>query len=655
MKKRALHILLLVLTATALFSLPADAQSVRLNVASRVIEGQRFVVSITVTNGEANITRSDAPQLAGCTFYAGPGVSTMYSQQIVNGRQSSSVSKEYSFTYIADKAGTVTVPPIKVVVDGKVMQTQSRSFTILPADRSQQQRGSGGMNRGFPSSIDEMEELMNELMNQGQQSARRPQQQPQQQQQQLTNSKISPNDFIITVNLSKKDIYEKEAVIATIKLYTKHNVTKFQPVVMPQFEGFLSEEIDVTNQKPVLENFRGENYYTVVLKKCLLYPQKSGTLKINSGTYDVTLETVDYVTNGYYATPVPKQHNITTTSNSVSVSVKPLPTPAPPSFNGAVGNFEVSASIAPAQLRTNEAARYVLTVRGTGNLKHLAEPIIPLPATVEEYTPSGESDARFNGSNMQGSYTATYTFIPQVVGKLDIPAWDYTYFNPATGQYVTTRIQGFSREVVKGVASSSSSGGKDAIDTEAIQDIRHIHKVNENDLRMRPRPIFDSAWYWLAYILCLGALLAAVVLYRRHLKSMADIQGRRIRRARSVASKRLAKASTAMKNNRTTEFYEALSAALWGFLSDKLKIAASALTRDNVAEKLIDAGATEETVNTTIRLLDDCEMARFTPHSSQSEMESLYREASEVIDSLNRLKPVAKVRQTYASTHTRYS
>lgn len=632
-----------ILTFLILFSasMCAFSQSVNVRVANQVVQGQRFTVSISVTNGEANISRNDAPKLQGCTLISGPGVSTMQSVQIINNRQSSSVTKEYAFTYTADKAGTVTVPAMTLKVGGKEMTTPSKTFTILPPDQANQRRnGYPGYGYGYPSDFDEMEELMNELMGGGPSYNRQPRQQPIPEQ-----TKITPKDFIVTVNLSKSDLYEKEAVIATIKLYTKHNITKFQPLVMPQFEGFLSEEIDVSNQQAQQEHFRGENYYTLVLKKCLLYPQKAGKLTINSGTYDVTLQTVDYVSNGYYATPVPKEHNITTTSNSLTVNIKPLPTPAPASFNGAVGDFEVTTILLPEQLRTNEAAKYVLTVKGIGNIKHLAEPIVSFPATVEEYTPTGESDARFNGSNMQGTYTATYTFVPQVVGQLEIDGWDYSYFNPSTGKYVTVRLPAYSRTVAKGIASATTASAPTGIDTGSIRDIRHIETVDEAELSMHNNPIFHKTWYWLAYLVTVLVLVAAITIYRQHIKSVADVQGRRIRKARSVAAKRLNKARVAMNNHRSEEFYADLSSALWGFLSDKLKMPASSLTRENIAGTLESAGADDELVTRTISLLDECEMARFTPVHTDSEMSTLFTDASELIDSLNRLKLTSKPKQ----------
>ena len=623
---------LLFLTLFLLFTTISNAQSVSVRVANQVVQGQRFAVTLTVKNGQANVTREYAPTLPGCTLLAGPGVSTMHSVEIINGRQSSSVSTDYTFTYSADKAGTITIPAIKVVVEGKELSTQPRQLTILPPDQASSQNNRSSRGNGYSSALDEMDELMNELLGGGG-SRQQPRTQPQQP------TKITDKDFIVTVNLSKSNIYEKEAIIATINLYTKYNVTKFQPVVMPQFEGFLSEEIDVSNQTPHQEHFRGENYYTLVLKKCLLYPQKSGKLTINSGTYDVTLETVSYVSNGFFATPVPQSHNFTTSSNSISVNVNPLPTPIPLSFNGAVGDFNVSAELVPEQLRTNEAAKYMLKITGTGNIKHLAEPNIPLPPTVEQYTPSGESNAKFNGSNMTGSYTATYTFVPQETGKLTIPSWDFTFFNPATGKYVTQTLPSFERNVAKGIASGNSGASKSTdLDTKAISDIRHIKKVKDKDISMVHKPLFHNPLYWGIYLVALLGLTITVILYRSRIKARADVQGQRLRKARSVATKRLQKAQTAMSAHDSDAFYAALSSALWGFMSDKLKIPASSLTRDNIADTLTAAGASQQMVEDTIHILDDCEMARFTPVHTDTEMSSLYSKAASVIDTLNKLK-----------------
>jgi len=548
----------------------------------------------------------------------------MHSVQIINGRQSSSSSTDYTFTYQADKAGKVTIPAIKVVVDGKTISTNPKTITILPPDQARQRQS---------PYYDPFDEFFGEP-------------EPAPTPSQNREPAISAKDFIITVNLSKQSVYEKEAVIATIKLYTKHNVTRFQPKVMPQFEGFLSEEIPISQTSAQIEHYRGQNYYTFILKKCLLYPTKSGKLTINSGQYDVTLETVEYVSNGFYATPVPHERSLTTTSNSVSINVKPLPQPAPAGFNGAVGSFKATTELTPERLRTNEAATYTFTLTGTGNLKHLSEPVIPFPSTVEEYTPQAESDVKFNGADMQGTYTATYTIVPQEIGKLEIPAWQFTYFDPSTGRYVTAELPSYERDVAKGIASASSSGTKESIDTETIRDIRYIARIDESKLDLDRTPLFNRVAYWIVYIVAVLLLVTAVIVYRRYIKSAADVEGRRTRRAHSVAAGRLRKASAAMKAHDNDTFYAAVASAMWGYLSDKLKMPASSLTRDNIADKLSTAGADNDLVNQTIAVLDQCETARFTPDHSESEMTTLYNDASAVIDKVQRIKVQKTPRKT---------
>lgn len=620
------YIALFVILAVSVFGL--SAQSVSLQVSNQVIQGNKFTVAVKITNGDGTVTKDMAPKIQGCTYLYGPAISTMQSVQIINGRQSSSASTNYTFTYKADKAGNATIPTIQVVVDGKKMSTKPKTITILPPDQARQRQNP------YYDPFDDFFAEPEPAPTPNKNSA----------------PAISAKDFIITVNLSKQSVYEKEAVIATIKLYTKHNITRFQPKVMPQFEGFLSEELPVSQQTAQREHFRGDNYYTIVLKKCLLYPTKSGKLTINSGQYDVTLETIEYVSNGFFATPVPHERSMVTTSNSVSINVKPLPQPAPSGFNGAVGSFKASTTLTPERLRTNEAATYTFTLTGTGNLKHLSEPVIPFPSTVEEYTPQAESDVNFNGSNMQGSFTATYTIVPQEIGKVEIPAWQFTYFDPSTGKYVTTELPAYDRDIAKGIASASSSGAKENLDTETIRDIRHITRIDESELDLDRTLLFESIIYRLTYVIAIILLLTAVIIYRRYIKSAADVEGRRTRRAHSVAAARLRKASTAMKAHDNDAFYASVSAAIWGYLSDKLKMPASALTRENVAEKLSTAGADDDLVNRTIDVLDECEAARFTPNHTESEIANIYNDASAIIDNVERIKVQKAPRKTETNT-----
>ncbi len=570
----------------------------------QVIQGRNFTVTYRLVNAEGSI--NTAPELKGCVLRYGPAKSTMQSYEFINGKSSSSTTYDYSFTYYAEKAGTVTIPSMSITVDGKTLKSQPKTIVILPPDKSSQQDSRQG--NGAPAASVGGGNV----------------------------KKISPNDLIVTVSLSKNHIYEQEAVIATIKVYTKHNISSFRATTLPSFDGFLSEELEV-NEQPKIEHFRGDNYYSAVLKRCLLYPQKSGTLTINSGRYDVTLETYEEISNGFFITRRPIEQNITTVSNQVSVSVAALPQPQPADFSGAVGHFSVNTSLEPQTLRTNEAATFTYTVNGTGNIKYLKTPDIDFGPGVEEYDPESESDAHFNGSDMTGTFTATYTIVPQQVGDFHLGAQKFVYFDPAKKQYVSLDIPAYSRRVAKGTANASAGVQQTGID-QKIDDILYIKPLKGETLHEEHERSFYTTFYLLCYLIVAAALIATILIYRRQLKLNADVAGRRTARANRVANKRLKLARAEMQRHHNDEFYNALSAALWGYISDKLGIPSSALTRDNISEKLAEAGASEELIAQTIHVLDECEMARFTPEHSDTEVSTLYQNATDVINGLEATK-----------------
>ncbi|MDE6395755.1 MAG: BatD family protein, partial [Muribaculaceae bacterium] len=546
----------------------------------------------------------------------------------------SSVSKNITFVYLAENPGTVTIPATTINVDGTPITVAAKNFTILPPSASAQRQ------RPQQYAYDPWDDLLGRL------DEYDPFQPAPAAQPTRTESKVSANDLIITVTMSKKKVYENEAVIATIKLYTKHDISNFQPKVMPQFEGFLSEELPVSQQQAQLEHFRGENYYSVILKRCLLFPEKTGRLTINSGEYDVTLVTYDMVSNGFYQTSQRREHPVVAHSSSITVDVTPLPLPAPLGFTNAVGSFDIKASLSSEKLRTNEPAKYTVTISGTGNLSHLYEPRLVFPDGFESYEPQSNSDTRFNGSTLQGTYTVDYTIVPTETGSYEIPGWDFSFFNPATGQYETRSVAPIKVNVAKGLPSASSSA---AFDADELSDIRHITPVNPDTLKRRPDFLVKKTVYWLMYALGILILAVAIFVYRKHIKASADLAGTRTRRARRVAATRLKKAYAAMNAHRQEDFYASLSAALWGYLGDKLKMPASTLTRENIHDTLAGRGASPEIVDELISVLDEAEMARFTPNHSDAEMSTIYERAASIINSLEGLK-LDRVRQADTSS-----
>ena len=570
-----------------------------------VIAGRNFSLTFRLTNGQTNAPKP--PELQGCDLLYGPSVSTMSSSQYINGQMSSTTSVDYTYMYRATTPGKVTVPEITVNSGGKDYTSKSVSFEILPPDKQVQSQQGGQQSAPPVSAVDP--------------STHRP-------------GAVSPNDLFVRVSFSKTHALEQEAVMATIKVYTKYSITSFLVTQQPLFDGFLSEELPV-NLEVNLENYNGQNYNTAVLKRLLLYPQKSGKLTVNSGKYDITIQQFELVNMGFFTTQRPVERQITTESNMASIEVTPLPEPKPAGFEGAVGSFTVSTDLQPELLRTNEAALYSYTIKGTGNIRYLKQPDVKFPASIDRYTPKTDIDARIVGANTTGTYRVDYTIVPQEAGKLVIPGTPFVYYDIDKKEYVTLDTRSYELIVAKG-SSTSSVVEQREID-KSMHDILHIKPSTELS-KKEISYIFHNGLYWLAFIIAIAILIAVAVIYRRQLKFNADVKGRKIARANRVVSKRLKSAREFMKAHENEKFYAELAKAMWGYISDKLSIAPSQLIRDNIASQLENYGASDQTVKDVLSVLDECEMARFTPQHSDQEVAQLYDQAVAAIKSLEDVK-----------------
>lgn len=595
---------ILVLAAVALASLGLSAADASFDLVPprNVIEGRNFSITFRLSNADANDLQ--APELEHCELLYGPAVSTMQSTQIVNGRLSSTRTIDYTFTFRAVSPGTVEVPSMTIRSSEGSLRSRAASFNILPSD--DKNSGNSGARIDDPST-------------------------------QSPGGRISSDDLIVRVFFDKNRVYEQEPVVATIKIYTKYDISSFLPVVQPAFEGFLTEEL-TAEPNVTIEHYNGQNYHSAVLKRLLLYPQRPGRLSVNSGKYDVTIVQYEQINMGFYRTSRPVERQITTTSNAASIDVRPLPSPAPEGFNGAVGQFSVSTSLDPELMRTNEASVYSYTVRGTGNIKYLSPAPLDFPAGIESYTPRTNVDARLvnGGKNMSGTYTTEVTIVPTEVGNFVIEGCPLVYFDPQAGEYRTAAVEDMPIRVLRG--NNASAPVEPGTVNHDIDDILHIHVSDINRQSNDIRYTFGNTLYWLAYILLALILVGTVILYRRQIRLNADVSGRRLAKAGRVAAKRLKAAKSAMDAHRSDEFYASLASAIWGYLSDKLSIPASGLTRDNIAEKLGGYGLGEAQTQNILDVLDQCEMARFTPSGSDEQMAGLYEKASQAVSEVENVK-----------------
>ena len=118
----------------------------------------------------------------------------------------------------------------------------------------------------------------------------------------------------------------------------------------------------------------------------------------------------------------------------------------------------------------------------------------------------------------------------------------------------------------------------------------------------------------------------------------ADVTGRKMARASKVARQRLKEAGSYLSRHENEKVYEALLRAVWGFLSDKLAIPASQLSRQNISEKLAAINTPQSIIDRVIEVIDNCEMARFTPGMTDASAEKAYNEVSEIMKEMESIK-----------------
>ena len=581
-------------------SLIASAATFRVQAPRQVIAGNTFQITYVLENADGEGFKQ--PDVPNCKLLYGPATSRSQSVSIVNGKRSSTSSIGYTFTYRAEKQGTVTVGSAKIGVDGKTLTTSAIKLEILPPDRS--------ASSGSQQSVQAYDVNT-----------------------QTSGKPIGSDEVFVRVVLSKPTVYEQEGVLSTMKLYSKYQISKFQALELPTYNDFLAEEVPVTLNGS-FENYNGENYYVYVLKQVVLFPQKSGVLEVSSGTYELSVVQFDIINTAFGRMRTPVDRSLKIKSNSTKLNVKPLPSPRPADFIGAVGTgFKISSKLNNKAIRTNEASTLTLQLSGSGNLKSLSAPRYQFPSQFDLYDPQTKIDAKPSGNFLTGTVNVDYTFVPQSVGKFTIGGGTCSYFNVKTGKYESIPFEGKTVDVAKGSSSSTVKFG-----SEPMRDILPVFK---GDLELsRSASIVLGSWYnWVYYLLLTLAFASVLFIYRKTVKERANVTLMKRKGANRVAGKRLKRAKMFMNKGKKEAFYEEMLTALWGYFSDKLSIPVSELNRDNISRELLDYGMTEDGVNRIIRILDECEFSRYArPADSEMPMADVYSQACDAIGEVESTK-----------------
>lgn len=601
---------------TAIFQMSAQ-NVIRVEAPDVVAVNEQFNVTFII---EGEKSPSDFQWSSGDDFQLvwGPQKGSSSSIQIINGKRSSSHQTTFTYILIPKATGTFQLPAATALLSGDRISSTQASIQVVSDGASSSQ--SSGQNGGKSSGG-------------GQTSS-------------TGSGEISSNDLFMRLSLSRTEVVIGEPITATLKIYQRANVVGFENAKFPTFNGFWSQETYVPNNIEFKrESLDDKIYNTAVLRTYVLIPQQSGAITIDPAELVslVNIRTAPSTSNSLFDSFFQDEYRTIrkrVTTPAVKVKVNPLPAGQPASFGGGVGNFGISARLTTDNLKTHDAASLVITVSGRGNVALLEEPKVNFPPDFEVYdTKTTENTDKSNGGT-SGSKSFEYPFIPRSHGDFTIDPVEYSYYDVNAGKYVTLRTEPLHVKVAKGKGGDSTpvttvNSGVERKDVKSLaDDIRFIF-TGKPGLSGSGSFFVGSVFFWILLALMILGATSVYLAFRKVAAMRADVAGTKNRRATKMAQKRLKLAGEYLDKNLYTAFYEELHKALIGFVSDKLNMDMSEISKDNIASALTEGGVSEEQTKAFTDLLDACEFARYSPDGGNEAMRSHYDAALKVISSID--------------------
>ncbi|WP_410471163.1 BatD family protein [Flavimarina sp. Hel_I_48] len=440
----------------------------------------------------------------------------------------------------------------------------------------------------------------------------------------------------LVAEVSNTKPYLNEAITVVYKLYVSPQtaVNGWNEIDAPKFADFWSQSIDEKQFKVYDGTYDGEPYRYVILRRTLLYPQKTGDLTIEPLALSLNVEVPTQrrdIFGGYVTRP----EKLTVAANNRKITVKPLPEQGKPAdFSGAVGNFDFNVTTTKKELKASESLNLNITASGNGNLKLFKLPKPKLPSALEVYEPEHDETINTNINGMSGSIADRYTVVPQVKGKYPIPQISFSYFDPKTDKYRTLTSEELLINVEKGPEAVTTANGDTANKKEVVASNQFRYIKTDADLEpMGEKRFFRSTAFWSLMASPLLFIPLILLANRKRREYKADVKGNRLRKADRMARKFLSEAKKNMGDQKA--FYLALERCLHNYLKAKLNIQTSDMSKERIKSLLQQRTVKEETSAAFLSVLESCEFARYTP-SSDVTMQKDYDKAAQVISEMDK-------------------
>jgi len=530
------------------------------------------------------------PSFNGFRVVGGPNQSV--SNSWINGVRT--FSKTYSYFLTPEKKGNYTIGQASIEIDGDIYKTLPVKVQVTEAVES-------SLSPGSPSSVVD-------------------------------------DDIELSIEISKSNPYLNEPISVEFKLLfnPKINVTNLGEIDNPEFKNFWSQNIKIPRLEIKSTSYKGQRYNYVTWKKALLFPQKAGDLELLPLTLDVT---IDVPTNrrDFFGNTIYTQTSKKVASRKRIIKVKNFPENGKPeSFNGAVGNFDISLNSSKSQLKATESFQLEFKVNGNGNLKLFSLPEIIVPSSLEKYAPEFKEKINTSLNGMNGEISNVYTIVPQYQGKYPIPPVEFSFFNPKTEQYVTLYSNESIVDVLDGPTRLSESNvqtSNPVSNSITISDQFNFIKLNSNFTQIDAKNIIDSKKILFTLFLIPIIILVLAIIYFNLRNKKVSENTLKSRDADLLARQYLNNAKIDMNNK--DSFYASLENALFNFIKSKYLIEREDFSKDRLKSILEKDKISDNIIEDLIDIINSCTLARYTPTTPEG-MDQDYEKAVKVISNFDK-------------------
>ncbi|MBI5669796.1 MAG: BatD family protein [Chloroflexi bacterium] len=403
----------------------------------------------------------------------------------------------------------------------------------------------------------------------------------------------APTDYYIEASVDNPTPFVGQQIGYTVRVYEAVDLSETSPLYEPpDFEGLWRVDIQPMPYAQSPQQINGRTYIASEIRTAL-YPTRAGDITIAPARV-ILPETVFR----------PEQQ---VESNAVTLQVQPLPEGAPPGFNGAVGQFELTAALDRQSLTLGEPVTLRLTVRGTGNVEQLPPPEVSTPEGWQQFTTPSAYTATQDNGRIIGEKVFEWVIVPNQPGVQELPAISFAYFDPAALAYRTLNTAPTIIEVLPGNAGVAPPLG--ASQPEESTERMAIKPAPAAVINETPSP----TWlFWLLWLIPPAAAFTSagwLVHQQRRSRNRAAIR-------RSAALARAEAQIQMAASHSPQQLYRVLREAIISYFGDKLNAPPSRIGQDEMRRALAERPIPPEVSRRVLTCLERANEGQYGPAST---------------------------------------